>query len=72
MKSITVTIRPKEGRSKRFNIDFEISAKLAKYKYNYKECSISYNPRKYSEGKKINFKDAIEALLTIFKIYIFK
>ena len=55
--------------SKGFNLDFEISLKLAKYRYNYDEIAISYSPRTYNEGKKINFMDAIKSLLIIFYFY---
>ena len=55
--------------SKGFNLDFEISLKLAKYRYNYDEIAISYFPRTYSEGKKINFMDVIKSLFIIFYFY---
>jgi hypothetical protein len=31
------------------------------------EVPITFNPRDYSEGKKIKFKDAIEAVWTLLK-----
>ena len=55
--------------SKGFNLDFEISLKLAKYRYNYDEIAISYFPRTYREGKKINFMDVIKSLFIIFYFY---
>ena len=55
--------------SKGFNLDFEISLKLAKYRYNYDEIAISYLPRTYNEGKKVNFMDAIKSLFIIFYFY---
>ena len=55
--------------SKGFNLDFEISLKLAKYRYKYDEIVISYFPRTYNDGKKINFMDAIKSLLIIFYFY---
>jgi len=51
--------------SKGFNLDFEISLKLAKYKYSYDEVSIEYHPRTYKEGKKINLLDAIKSFFVI-------
>ena len=57
--------------SKGFDLDFEISLKLAKYKYNYDEVHIDYHPRTYNEGKKINFFDAIKSLIVIL-FYFFK
>ena len=55
--------------SKGFNLDFEISLKLAKYRYNYDEIAISYFPRTYREGKKIKFMDAIKSLFIIVYFY---
>ena len=52
-----------------FNLDFEISLKLAKYGFNYGEIPIQYFPRTYKEGKKINFFDAIKSLFVIFYFY---
>ena len=51
--------------SKSFNLDFEISLKLAKYKYSYDEIPIEYYPRTYKEGKKINLLDAIKSFFVI-------
>ena len=58
-------------KSKGFEADHEISAKLIKQKYKIKELPISYKPRTFDEGKKINFLDAIKAILTIFKYRFF-
>ena len=55
--------------SKGFNLDFEISLKLAKYKFKCDEIPISYFPRTYKDGKKINFIDAIKSILVIFYFY---
>ena len=57
--------------SKGFTLDFEISLKLAKYKFRYDEISIGYHPRTYKEGKKINFMDAIKSFFVIF-YYLFR
>ena len=54
-------------RSKGFEADHEISAKLIKQKYNIIEVPITYKPRTLAEGKKINFFDGIMALFTIIK-----
>ena len=55
----------------RFGIEPEITAKIAKLSktenFSVSEISISYNPRKSSEGKKIGFKDGIRALYVILK-----
>lgn len=54
--------------SKRFGIEAELTAKLAKLK-NIKiyEVGISYTGRSYEEGKKIGWKDGIKNILEIFK-----
>lgn len=54
-------------RSKRFDFEPEITAKLLKRKVRIFEVPISFNPRDYSEGKKIGLKDAVQALWTLFK-----
>ena len=56
-------------KSKGFNLDFEIALKLAKYKYNVKEIPISYYPRTYNQGKKINFFDAVKSFFVIIYFY---
>ena len=35
------------------------------------EIPISYNGRTYKEGKKINYKDGLKAIITIFKYKFF-
>jgi glycosyltransferase involved in cell wall biosynthesis len=54
-------------RSKRFNFEPEITAKLLKRRIRIFEVPISFNPREYAEGKKIGLKDAFEALWTLLK-----
>ena len=56
-------------RSNRFGIEPEITAKIAKRGLNVYEVPISYHGRKYSEGKKIGWKDGISALWTIGKFW---
>ena len=51
--------------SKGFTLDFEISLKLAKYKFKCEEVSIEYSPRTYDEGKKINLLDAIKSFFIV-------
>lgn len=55
-------------QSNGFEIDSELIAKLAKLGLQIEEVPISYNPRKYSEGKKIKWKDLIKATTIAFKI----
>lgn len=57
--------------SKKFNFEPEITAKILKKGLKIKEVPISYNGRSYEEGKKINYKDALQAIVTLFK-YKFK
>jgi glycosyltransferase involved in cell wall biosynthesis len=54
-------------RAKRFNFEPEFTAKILKRKYRIYEVSISFNPRDYSEGKKIKFYDAFEAVWALIK-----
>lgn len=51
-----------------FEIEAEISAKLAKSKRKILELPISYNPRRIEEGKKIRFRDALKGFYTILKV----
>jgi glycosyltransferase involved in cell wall biosynthesis len=53
--------------SRRFGIEPEITAKVARRGYRIYEVPISYYGRTYEEGKKIGWKDAIPALWTIVK-----
>jgi len=54
-------------RSRRFGFEPEITIKLAKRQARIFEVPISYNGRTYEEGKKIGFRDAVEALWLIFR-----
>jgi len=54
-------------RAKRFDFEPEFTAKVLKRHYRIYEVPISFNPRDYSEGKKIKLKDAFEAVWTLFK-----
>ena len=53
-------------KEKTFAIEVEITMKLARKMSRFFEVGISYNGRTYEEGKKIKFKDGIEALYKIF------
>ncbi|MFA6715031.1 MAG: glycosyltransferase family 2 protein, partial [Victivallaceae bacterium] len=58
--------------SKRFGIEVEFTAKLAKAKIiRIWNVPISYNPRSFSAGKKITWKDGISALYHIIKYNVF-
>jgi dolichol-phosphate mannosyltransferase len=54
-------------KSKGFEADHEITAKLIKQGFKIIEVPIGYKPRNKLEGKKINFFDGIKALITIIK-----
>ncbi len=56
-----------ELKSKRFDFEAEITAKIAKKKYKIKEVPISYYARTKVEGKKIGWKDGIETLWALIK-----
>ncbi len=53
--------------SARFNFEPEITAKLLKAGLKIREVPISYSGRKFSEGKKITWRDGITALFTLIK-----
>ncbi len=52
---------------KRFEFCPEVTAKLAKRKIKILEIPINYHPRSIEEGKKINWKDGVEAVWTLLK-----
>ena len=54
-------------KSNRFDFEPEITAKIMKKKARLKEVPISYVGRGHDEGKKINWKDGIHAILTLIK-----
>ena len=54
-------------RAKRFDFEPEFTAKILKRKYHIFEVPIAFNPRDYSEGKKIKLRDAFEAVWTLLK-----
>jgi glycosyltransferase involved in cell wall biosynthesis len=57
----------------RFGIEVELTAKIAKARQlRIYETPISYNPRKYNEGKKITWKDGVSALYHILKFNVFE
>jgi len=56
----------------RFEFCPEITAKIAKRGIKIHEVPINYNPRHKNEGKKINWRDAIEAIWTLLKYRFIK
>jgi glycosyltransferase involved in cell wall biosynthesis len=53
--------------ARRFDFEPEVTAKLLKRHVRIFEVPITFNPREYSEGKKIGIKDAFEAMWTLIK-----
>lgn len=58
-------------RSKRFNFEPEFTAKILKRKYRIFEVPITFNPRDYTDGKKIGLKDAFEAVFALLRYRFF-
>src|SRR5437660_3378358 len=54
-------------RSLRFGVEPELTIKLARRQVRIYETPISYYGRTYEEGKKIGFKDALEAIYVILR-----
>jgi dolichol-phosphate mannosyltransferase len=63
----TDVIRDIELKCERFEFCPEITAKVCKKGYKIHEVPISYVGRSFKEGKKINWKDGIEAIYTLIK-----
>jgi len=57
--------------SKRFGVEPELTAKVAKLHCRIYEVPVSYYGRDYAHGKKIGLKDAFEALWCIVKFNLF-
>ncbi len=60
-------VRKLNIKSNRFNFEPEITAKILKSKMKIKEVPINYQGRKFSEGKKITWKDGFAAVWTLIK-----
>ena len=59
--------------SKRFGIEPEITAKIAKIPgIKIYEVAINYHGRTYAEGKKIGWKDGISAIFHIVRFNLFR
>lgn len=54
-------------RCKGFEFCPEVTAKVRKKGYKILELPITYHPRSFEEGKKINWKDGVEAIWTLIK-----
>ena len=60
-------VRRLDLRSQRFGIEPEIACKVARMRARVYEIPISYNGRTYAEGKKVGFKDALQAVWVILR-----
>jgi glycosyltransferase involved in cell wall biosynthesis len=56
-------------QEKRFGVEPELTAKVARGNWRVYEVGISYSGRTYEEGKKIRAKDAVRALYSIIKYH---
>lgn len=54
-----------EIQANHFDIEPEITARILKMGIRIKEIPISYNPRSIEEGKKINWRDGLQAIWTL-------
>mgnify|MGYP001247918704 FL=1 len=59
-------------KEKNFNFCPEVTTKISKLKIKIIEKPVSYNGRKYSEGKKIKSIDGLKAIITLIKYRFFK
>lgn len=64
-------IRGMTLRSSRFEIEPEMTAKMAKKPWRIYEVPISYAGRSYTEGKKITWRDGFRALYSILRYSLF-
>lgn len=58
-------------QAKRFDVEPEITVKILSRGYQIYEVPISYFGRKFSEGKKLTWKDGIIAILTILRLRVY-
>jgi len=58
-------------KSKKFDMEPEITAKVLKRGYKITEVPISYKGRAFSEGKKISWLDAFSAIWTLIKYRVY-
>jgi glycosyltransferase involved in cell wall biosynthesis len=54
-------------RSRRFEIEPELTAKILKRGHSIFEVPISYNGREFHEGKKLTWRDGFSAILTLIR-----
>ncbi len=54
--------------SNRFNIEPELTAKVLRQRSAIVEAPVTYQGRRYDEGKKINWRDYVSAAWTLFRL----
>jgi glycosyltransferase involved in cell wall biosynthesis len=59
-------------KSKRFGVEPEITAKVARLRCRIYEVPISYHGRDYDEGKKITWRDGLAAIFHIIRFRLFR
>ncbi|MGD2279014.1 MAG: glycosyltransferase family 2 protein [Candidatus Omnitrophota bacterium] len=64
----TDVIRSLDIRAERFEFEPEVTAKLLKKGISISEIPVSYWGRGYDEGKKIGWRDGVEAVCTLLKL----
>jgi glycosyltransferase involved in cell wall biosynthesis len=64
-------VRRLDLKTKRFGVEPEITAKVAKMRARVYEVPISYSGRDFNEGKKISWRDGFPALWAILKFNLF-
>jgi glycosyltransferase involved in cell wall biosynthesis len=67
-KEVLDTVKIEQNR---FGFEPEITAKVSKENWRIYEVGISYSGRNYAEGKKINWKDGLQAIWCILKYNLF-
>ncbi|MFH1798712.1 MAG: glycosyltransferase family 2 protein [Candidatus Omnitrophota bacterium] len=68
----TETIKSIPLVCERFEFCPEVTAKLLRRGHKIHEVSISYNPRTIAEGKKITYRDGMEAIITLLRYRFWK
>ena len=63
----TEVIKDLDIQADRFEFEPEVTAKLLKRGVDIKEVPVAYRGRSYDEGKKITWRDGLDALFAIFK-----
>jgi hypothetical protein len=55
-------------KARRFELEPEVTAKLLRRGVKIVEVPVSYRGRSYDEGKKIGWRDGLEAVTTLFRM----